>query len=106
MTNDQGLQLLARPTAIKARHWEILANDESWNAIGGIYGWTMFEMELFASSDATGSDQTLGKLATSSSVNTTFVPALMIDDNPVTWWSSETFEPTPPWYRVDFGVDV
>ncbi|MCG5241408.1 discoidin domain-containing protein [Azospirillum doebereinerae] len=84
---------------VSARYWRIYSSGAPYEGAGGYTA--LYELEMFAAADASGSDLTTGKTATASSVYSGFPASRAIDDNGTTEWSTADGLASNAWIYVD-----
>jgi hypothetical protein len=90
---------------ISARYWRLLAADTSWNTTWGIYHWNLHELELYSSSDASGTKLAVSA-STASATYSTYYPSKAFDGNPSTFWATPQQMTYQQWIQADMGSAV
>lgn len=90
------------------RYWRVIATANSWHPVSGNYKFvTLWTIQMYASTDATGTDLCLGKTAAASSVYGAGYEAAKGNDgnNTTTRWASIATASTFQWWSIDLGAN-
>jgi len=93
-----------------ARYWRLLQTQESWNIADGAYYVAFSELRFYSLNDGSGTALAGSSFSASSTYTyggtTDYLAGKAADGNTATFWSADSPQTTPQWWRVDFNTAV